>query len=248
MEGRTGSTLSRTKYVKCFRVEISCYRLVLRQKFIMTMELLYNQSESDFVQCQTKMPVFASRICSEFKQIEHNWNRILHQNALWSLVFSTTRPWNKHISVLDASHPSIQPGTMTGRRSETFEDLWYLFFSKDKYKGVSLYQREDWLIDWNQLQRCLFKKDPSLSLLPVVWSQRSMNFLKIQVIQYKSKTKRVAMIRLSVRTGLCTEAHFTRNEIKYHQSQESRLFFLTNVTCCPLHRNRRKAKNYRDQC
>ena len=72
MEGRTGSTLSRTKYVQCFRVEISCYRLVLRQKFIVTVELLYNQSESDFVQCQTKMPVFASSICSEFKQIEHN--------------------------------------------------------------------------------------------------------------------------------------------------------------------------------
>ena len=80
MKGRTGSTLSRTKYVKCFRVETSCYRVVLRLKFIVTVELLYDQAESDFVQCQTKMRAFASRICSEFK------------NALWSLVFSTTRP------------------------------------------------------------------------------------------------------------------------------------------------------------
>ena len=40
----------------------------------------------------------SNRICSEFKQIELNWNRIVHQNALWSLVFSTTRPWNKQIS------------------------------------------------------------------------------------------------------------------------------------------------------
>ena len=32
MKGRTGSTLSRTKYVKCFRVETSCYRVVLRLK------------------------------------------------------------------------------------------------------------------------------------------------------------------------------------------------------------------------
>ena len=72
MKGRTGSTLSRTKYVKCFRVETSCYRVVLRLKFIVTVELLYDQAESDFVQCQTKMRAFASRICSEFKQIELN--------------------------------------------------------------------------------------------------------------------------------------------------------------------------------
>ena len=58
----------------------SCYRVVLRLKFIVTVELLYDQAESDFVQCQTKMRAFASRICSEFKQIELNWNRIVHQN------------------------------------------------------------------------------------------------------------------------------------------------------------------------
>ena len=54
------------------------------------------------------MRAFASKICSEFKQIELNWNRIVHQNALWSLVFSTTRPWNKQISATDASQPSSQ--------------------------------------------------------------------------------------------------------------------------------------------
>ena len=62
MKGRTGSTLSRTKYVKCFRVETSCYRVVLRLKFIVTVELLYDQAESDFVQCQAKMRAFASRM------------------------------------------------------------------------------------------------------------------------------------------------------------------------------------------
>ena len=107
MKGRTGSTLLRTKYVKCFRVEMSFYRLVLRLKFIVTVELLCDQAKSDFVQCQTKMRAFASRICSEFKQIELNWNLIVHQNALWSLVF-TTRPWNKQISTPDASQPSSQ--------------------------------------------------------------------------------------------------------------------------------------------
>ena len=71
MKGCTGSVLSRTKYFKSFRVETSFYRVVLRLKFIVTVELL-DQAESDFVQCQTKMRAFASRICSEFKQIELN--------------------------------------------------------------------------------------------------------------------------------------------------------------------------------
>ena len=72
MKGRTGSTLSRIKYVKCLRVETSCYREVLRLKFIVTVEFLYDQAESDFVHCQTKMRAFDYRICSEFKQIELN--------------------------------------------------------------------------------------------------------------------------------------------------------------------------------
>ena len=54
MKGRTGSTLSRTKYVKCFRVETNCDRLVLRLKFILTVELLYDQAESDFAKSDKK--------------------------------------------------------------------------------------------------------------------------------------------------------------------------------------------------
>ena len=42
------------------------------KKFIVTVELLYDQAENDFVQCQTKMRAFAFRICSEFKQIGLN--------------------------------------------------------------------------------------------------------------------------------------------------------------------------------
>ena len=112
--------------------------------------------------------------------------------------------------------------------------------------------------------------DPSLSLLPVVWSQRSMNFLKIQVILDKSKPTRVAMIwrRVKVnRSRLCTAAHFARNEIKYQRSRESGLFqyklYACTIACLSiipfckqqfykcyplsLHRNRRKAKNYHGQ-
>ena len=72
--------------------------------------------------------------------------------------------------------------------------------------------------------------DLGLSLLPVVWSQRSMNFFKtVRVIQDKSKPTRVAMIWLRVnvnRTRLSTVAHFARNEIKYQRSRESGLFQL----------------------
>ena len=125
-----------------------CYRLILRLNFLVTVELLNDQAGGDFVQCQTEMRAFAVRIYSEFKQIEINWNRIVHQNALWSLVFSTTRQQTN----LRAGCKSLQPGTMTSRRSETFQELLYLFSSEDKYKGFYyLYQGEDWRIDWNQL-------------------------------------------------------------------------------------------------
>ena len=54
MKGRTRLTYSRTKYVKCFRLETSCYRLILRLKFILTVELLYDQAESDFANVRQK--------------------------------------------------------------------------------------------------------------------------------------------------------------------------------------------------
>ena len=143
MKRLTGSTLSRTKYIKCFRVETSWQ--VLWLNFNVTVELLYDQAESDFVQCQTKIRAFASRI-------ELDWNRIVRQNALWSLVFSTTRPWNKQISAPDASQPSSQERWQVAFLRHLKTSVWYLLSSEDKYKGFSLYQSEDWLFDWNQLQ------------------------------------------------------------------------------------------------
>ena len=98
-----------------------CYRLVLQLNFIVTAELLYDQAESEFFQCQTKMQAFASRICSEFKQIELNWNRLVRQYALWSLVFSLFNPTMKQTNLRAGCRSALQPG----RRSETFEDLIY---------------------------------------------------------------------------------------------------------------------------
>ena len=65
-------------------------------------------------------------------------------------------PTMKQTNLRAGCKSAHQPGTMTGRLSEAFEDLWYLFSSEDKYKGFSLDQREDWPIDWNQLQFCQF--------------------------------------------------------------------------------------------
>ena len=80
-------------YKICQMFQISCYRLVLQLKFIVTVDVLYDQEESDFVlQCQTKMLYGAWSSL----QPDHETNK---------------------------SKSALQPGTMTGRRSETFEDL-----------------------------------------------------------------------------------------------------------------------------
>ena len=46
-------------------------------------------------------------------------------------------PTMKQTSLRAGCKSALQPGTMTGCRSETFEDLLYLFCSEDKYKGFS---------------------------------------------------------------------------------------------------------------
>ena len=153
MKGRTGSTFSRTKY-DASEVETSCYRLVPRLKFIVTQELLYDQADSDFAGLYLQD---LQSICSEFKRIELYWNRIVHQNALG--VWSSLQPdhdTNKSPRRMQVSPPAEERWQVADLKAETFEDLWYLFSSEDKYKGFSLYQREDWLIDWNQLQLCQF--------------------------------------------------------------------------------------------
>ena len=48
-------------------------------------------------------------------------------------------PTMKQTNLRAGCKSALQPGTMTGHRSETFEDLLYLFSSEDKYKGFSLY-------------------------------------------------------------------------------------------------------------
>ena len=46
-------------------------------------------------------------------------------------------PTMKQTNLRAVYKSALQPGTMTGRRSETFEELLYLFSSEDKYKGLT---------------------------------------------------------------------------------------------------------------
>ena len=202
-------------------------------------------------------------------------------------MFSTTRPWNKQISAPDASQPSSQERWQVAdlKHLKTSDIFSLPRISTKNFPYIK--GKIDWSIGinyssvnfkWTQVFLCYQSFDTlgarnfscAVSGFGQV-SQRSMNFLKIQVIQDKSKPTRVAMIWLRVkvnRTRLCTAVHFARNKIKYQKSRENGLFqyklyactiaclsfislykgSFTNVTArCPLHRNRRKAKNYHSQ-
>ena len=171
------------------------------------------------------MRAFASRICGEFKQIELNWNRIVHQNALWSLVFSTTRPWNKQISAPDASQPSSQERWQVAdlkhlKTSYIFslpristKDFPYIKEKIDWSIGIN-YSSVDF--KWTQIFLCCQSFDRRGQ-----WICSKIRF------KDKSKPTLVTMIWLRVKVNksrLCTAAHFAGNEIKYQKSRESGLF------------------------
>ena len=170
------------------------------------------------------MRAFASRIYGEFKQIVLNWKRIVHQNALWSLVSSTTRPWNKQISAPDASQPSSQERWQVADLKHL--KISYIFslprISTKDFPYIK--EKIDWSIGinyssvdfkWTQVFLCCQSFD----------CRGQWNFLKIRVIQDKSKPTRVAMIWLRVkvnRTRLCRAAHLRPEHNKYPDAKYPR--------------------------
>ena len=182
--------------------------------------------ESDFVQCQATMRAFASRI-------ELDWNGIVHQNALWILVFSTTRPWNKQISAPDASQPSSQERWQVADLKHL--KISYIFslprISTKDFPYIK--GKIDWSIGINYSS--VNFKWTKVFLCCQSFDRRGQSiFLKIQVIQAKSQPTLVAVIWLRVkvnRTRLCTAAVFARNEIKYQKSRESGLFQYILYAC-----------------
>ena len=136
MKGRTSSTLSCTKYVKCFSVETRCYRLVLRLNFMG----LWNY-------CTIKWKVILSNVKQKCGCLSPgsavNLNKLnLIKTELFIKYFTETgplyNPTMQQTNLRAGCKSTLQPGTMTDRLSQTFEDLVYLFSSEDKYKGISL--------------------------------------------------------------------------------------------------------------
>ena len=132
----------------------------------------------------------------------------------------------------DASHPSSQERWQVAdlkhlKISYIFslpristKDFPYIKGKIDRSTGIN-YSTVNFTCKWTQVFVCCLSFDRR------VMNRRAMNFLKIQVIQDKSKPTRVAMTWLRVkvnRTRLCTAVHFARNEIKYQKSRENRLF------------------------
>ena len=180
-------------------------------------------------------------------------------------------PTKKQTNLRVGCKSALQPGTMTGRRSEKFRKTSDIFsLPRISTKNFPYFKGKiDWSIGinyssvnfkWTQVFLCCQSFD----------RRGQWIFLKIQVILDKSKATRVAMIwrRVKVnRTRLCTAAHFARNEIKYQRSRESGLFQYKLYACTKaclsiipfckqqfykcyplsLHRNRRKAKHYHGQ-
>ena len=114
-----------------------CYRRVFRLNFIVTVELYY---------WTIKREVILSNVKQKCRPLPSgsavNLNRL---NLIETELFIKMRyevwssPTMKQTNLRAGCNSALQPGTMTGRRSETFEELLYLFSSEDKYKGFSLY-------------------------------------------------------------------------------------------------------------
>ena len=196
------------------------------------------------------------------------------------LLYNTTM---KETNLRTGCKSALQPGTMTGRRSETFVASHAGVFRKTSYIfSLPRISTKDFPYIKGKIDR---STGINYSSVNFKWTQvflccQPFNrrgqwiFLKIQVIQDKSKPTRVAIIWLRVkanRTRLYTAVHFARSEIKFQKSRENGLFqfklyactiawlfviymylyrsirVVINVTRCPLHRNRRKAKKCHSQ-
>ena len=155
----TGSKLSLRKYIKCSRVEKSCYQLVSHYYFDWNLLWLWNYRT-------IKRNVILSNVkqqCGHLppgSAVNLNKLNLIEQELFIKMlyrVWSSLQPDKK--TNKSPRRMKVSPPARNDDRSPIWkiqEDLLYLFSSEDKYKEFSLYQREDWLIDWNQLQLCQF--------------------------------------------------------------------------------------------
>ena len=118
---------------------------------------------------------------------------------------------------------------MTGRRSETFEDLASYIFSLPRIST------EDFPLIKGKIDR---STGINYSSVNFKWAKSFFVASRLIAEVNANQPTRVAMIWLRVkvnRTRLCTAAHFERNEIKYQKSRESGLFqhilYACSITC-----------------
>ena len=131
---------------------------VVLQKFIVTVELLYNQAESDFVHVKQKCGPLPPGSAVNLT----NWT-VIETELFIKMLYGDYGVWSSlqpdHETNKSPHRMQVSPPARNDDRSPIW-NIWrpliYLFSSEDKYKGFSLYQREDWPIDWNQLQLCEF--------------------------------------------------------------------------------------------
>ena len=145
-------------------------------------------------------------------------------------------PTMKQTNLRAGCKSAILPGTMTGRRSETFEDLWYLSNSLPRISTTDFSYIKGRLTDRLESTTALSILNGSKSFFVAsrLIAEFDEFFLKIQVVQDKSKPTCVAMMWLRVKvneTRLCTAAHFAGNAIKYQKSRENRLFQYKPYAC-----------------
>ena len=151
-------------------------------------------------------------------------------------VWYSLQPDHETISAPDASQPSSQERWQVAdlkhlKTSYVFslpristKDFPFIKGKIDRSTGIN-YSSVNF--KWTQVFLCCQSFDRRVP-------QRLMNFLKIQVIQDKSKPTHVAMIWLRVkvnRTRLCTAVFFARNEIIYQKSRENGIFQYKLYAC-----------------
>ena len=132
-------------------------------------------------------------------------------------------PTMKQTNLRAGCKSTLQPGTMTDRLSQTFEDPYIFSLPRISTREFPYIKEK---IVWSIGINYCFVTSRLIAEVN--------DFFKIGVTLDKSKPTRVALIWLRVtlnRTRLFRAAHFARYEIKYQKRRESGLFQYNLYVC-----------------
>ena len=190
-------------------------------------------------------------------------------------MFSTTRPWNKQISAPDASQPSSQERWQVAdlkhlKTSDIFslpristKNFPYIKGKIDwsiriNYSSVNFKWTQDFLsCQWfDRRGQCFFEKYRSCRIslkqrvsLWVLWHGWKLRWIELSCVRRPTSQEMNCKISeesrkrtFPIRTLCMYDSLFVIYTVLRAINRSC-----TNVTRCPLHRNRRKAKNYHGQ-